>query len=267
MSLLLRMLALLLCLFAGCAGAGETISLRIAALPDNRHVYYTELLQQSLRAIGYELHIDYVDDVPQPRIWNMVANKQLSVIWGVQTDARDRTYTAVLNPLTNGLMGQRVLLVRKGQEDMFRNVRTLDDFRRLGKIGGAGVDWFEVELWKLNGLPLYVKTGNWRQMFAMLASGQRGIDYMVRGVTEVSSEVLLHEGVAVERNLMLTHERDMRFYLSPDAARYRPLLERALAEADKSGLKKKLIAQYLLPGVEGLNLDKRVRLKLAMPPR
>ncbi|WP_083748596.1 hypothetical protein [Pelomonas sp. KK5] len=236
--------------------------MRLVALPDNRHLYFTHLLEESLRAAGHEPVLTIVANVPQPRIWEMVASNQLSLIWGVQSRARDAAYASVANALTNGLAGQRILLVRKGQEQAYAGVRTLDDFRRLGKVGGLGAGWFDVDAWRSNGLPLYVKPGDWRQMFAMVASGERGIDYIARGASEIVNEVRAHPGLAIEQNLVLVHDHDMRFYLSPEAARYKPVIEEALAQADRSGLKKRLIERYLMPDARGLSLDRRVRLKL-----
>ncbi len=167
-------ITLLLALLCGAAGAAETISLRIVALPENRHVYYARLLEESLRAIGYEPQLVFVRNVPQPRSWDMVARNELSLIWGVQTRARDESYASIAHPLTNGLIGRRILLVPKGQENAYAQVRTLDDFRRLGKVGGAGANWFELEVWKFNALPIYAKAGDWRLLLPMVASGERG---------------------------------------------------------------------------------------------
>ncbi|MES2151241.1 MAG: hypothetical protein V4508_15785 [Pseudomonadota bacterium] len=265
MPLLSLFVCALLLALPGGVGAAERITLRLMALPDNNERYYTKLLEESLRATGYQLHIDYVRNVPQPRIWHMVEHNQLSLMWGVQTRARDAAYASVSNQLTGGLIGQRILLVRKGQEQAYAKVRNLEDFRRLGKTGGVGINWLDADVWKLNGLPVYVKTGDWRQLFPMVASGERGIDYVVRGASEIVNEIKHYDGLAVEANLVLIHDRDMHFYLSPDTVRYRAIIENALAQADKSGLKKELIARFILPDLKTLNLDQRVKIRLNTP--
>ncbi|MEO7494170.1 MAG: hypothetical protein ABIT83_13885 [Massilia sp.] len=247
------------------ARAGETIHLRVAELPDKRHVYYTKLLEESLAALGYKVRYTFVKDVSQPRIWKMVESDQLSFIWGVQTKNRDAEYAFAVNSLTNGLIGQRLMLIPKGQEQAYAKVNSLEDLRRLDKMGSVGINWLEAELWAINRLPVYTKSGDWRELFPMVRSGARGIDYVVRGANEITIEAA-HYGLAVEPRLMLTYDRDMRYYLSPATARYKALFEKALAQADRSGLKKELIARYIGQDLKGLNLDKRVRLKLAMPP-
>lgn len=247
------------------SGAAEIIELRVVALPDNQHMYYVDLLKQSMAAIGHDIKFSFIKGAPQPRELKMLEKDQLSLVWGVQTKRRDGTYAFVVNSLTNGLIGQRVLLVPTNQTNAYAGVTSLDDFRRLDKVGGFGVNWFDAEVWRFNRLPLYIKDGSWHDAFAMMASGTRGIDYLARGVNEISVEAAGRPGVAIEPHLLLTYERDMRFYLSPATARYKGLFEQALAQADRSGLKKELIAQYFAPGLKNLNLDKRLRLKLATP--
>ncbi len=263
---LASLIATLFLLLCGLAQAGERIALRVVTLPQDRHLYYTRLLEESLRAAGYEPELIFVKDVPEPRLWGMVAQDQLSLIWGVQTSARDHDYASIKNALTNGLIGQRILLVKAGHAGDYAQVRTLDDFRKLGKVGSVGVNWFEAEVWNFNLLPLYIKTGDWRRLFSMVENGDRGIDYVVRGAGEIAKEAAEYPGLAIEPHLILSYERDMHFYLSPGAVRYKSIIENALAQADRSGLKKKLMAQYLLPELKNLNLDKRVALKLATPP-
>lgn len=248
----------------GCARA-EQITLRLMPLPDDTHLYYIALLDAALRADGHVLHIDYAERASQPRVWNMVANNKLSLVWGVQTRARDKAYASVANELTNGLIGQRILLVPKGQEQAYAQVRNLDDFRRLGKVGGVGVNWFEAEVWRLNALPMYAKSGDWRQLFPMVASGVRHVDYIARGANEIINEVHNRDGLVVEANLLLVHTRDVHFYLSPQTARYKAIIEHALARADRSGLKKEVIARFFQHDFKALNLDARLKLKLRTP--
>ncbi|MFT4171553.1 MAG: hypothetical protein QM639_03260 [Rhodocyclaceae bacterium] len=250
--------------------AAEPIELRVPTLSAGRHVYYVQLLKESLRAAGYEPHIVLADDMPQPRIWHALAANQISLVWGVQTAERDRRFTAVANPLTNGITAQRVLVVRKGTEDAYAHVRSLDDLRASGKIGGVGEGWYDALLWRANRLPVLVKSGDWRVMYRMLASGDREVDYLVRGVNEAALEIIDQSALTIEPRLLLQHDHDMRFYLSPSNAWLKPILEDALARADRNGLKRRLIARYITPSLQPLGMERRIRINLTgtnLPPR
>lgn len=266
-ALLLLLLTLSTPLLAAVqAGPAKSIALTVVSLPNDRHVYYVRLLEEALRQAGYTPDIQIIQGAPQPRIWQMLASNQISLMWGVQTTARNKEFASVENDLTNGLIGQRVFLVREGEQDMFAHVHSLAQLRQTGMIGGVGEGWFDAELWPLNKLPVYIKGGDWRLMFRMVANGERDVNYVVRGVNEIINEVREYPGLAIESNLVLQHDRDMRFYLSPEAAALKPVLQEALAKADRSGLKKKLIKQLIMPELDVLHLNKRTRLKLVSPP-
>lgn len=246
--------------------AADAIHLRIARLLNDRHVYYVALIREALREDGHPVDITLVDSMPQLRLWSAVHDGQLSLIWGVPTQEREQQFIGVDNRLTNGLVGERVLMVRKGMADDYARVRTLDDFRALHKVGGAGEGWFDVELWQRNRLPLMVRKGDWSVLFRMVAQGDRGVDYIIRGANEVVFDSKANPDLEIEPHLVLSHDRDMRLYLGPGNAALKPVLEHALARADRSGLKKRLIAEYLLPSVASLHLDERVHLDLDTPP-
>lgn len=247
------------------SAVGEVIDLRLPTLSSGRHVYYVKLLEESLKAAGYVPRITLVDPMPQPRIWHALAAGQISAVWGVQTDTRDRDFPSVVNALTSGVIAQRVFVIRAGTESAYASVTTLADLRATGKIGGVGEGWYDAELWQFNRLPVLVKPGDWQAMYRMVANGDRNVDYVVRGVNEAVDEIGSLPGLMIEPNLVLVHDRDMRFYLSPSNAALAPIIEDALARADRSGLKRKLIAQYILPTLAPLKLDKRHRLVLTPP--
>ncbi|MFA9439980.1 substrate-binding periplasmic protein [Uliginosibacterium sp. sgz301328] len=245
--------------------AGEVIDLRLPTLSSGRHVYYVKLLEESLKAAGYVPRITLIDPMPQPRIWHALAAGQISAVWGVQTETRDRDFPSIANALTSGIIAQRVFVIHAGTESAYADVNTLADLRATGKIGGVGEGWYDAELWQFNRLPVLIKSGDWQAMYRMVGNGDRNVDYVVRGVNEAVDEISALPGLVIEPNLVLVHDRDMRFYLSPANAALAPIIEDALARADRNGLKRRLIAQYILPTLAPLKLDKRRRLLLTPP--
>lgn len=248
------------------ASAGKSpIVLRLSGLQNNRHVYYVALLEQSLKAAGYPVQIELLPPIPPLRLWSDVKAGNITLVWGVQTAERDQDLIGVNNRLTNGLIGLRVLMVPKGSEDAYANVRSLKDLRALKKVGGAGEGWFDVELWRLNNLPLVVRNGDWNHLFRMVAAGDRRVDYIIRGAHEAVADLQANPDLVIEPHLLLAHERDMRFYLGRGNSALAPILEQALARADRSGLKKRLIAEYLQPAMTELKIERRQRLQLTTP--
>ncbi|MBW3694960.1 hypothetical protein EK599_04605 [Vibrio sp. T187] len=262
----MRYLTLFLCLFCTISYADpHSITLKLPAVKDNIHLYYHELLQRSLALIGVELVIEIpTEHIPQKRMVKMVEKDQLSLIWLIQTDERDKKYGYIDVPLTNGLIGHRVLLIPKGSQRYYQSISDLSELQKSGLVGGLGMNWYDEKVWKANDLPVYIQDGEWRALYEML-SGSGEVNYFPRGVTEVVNEALFNPQLEIEKSLLLVYERDFRFYLSESATRYQPVLERALQHARKTGLIDEMVAKYWRNDFEELQIDSRTRIELRSP--
>jgi hypothetical protein len=152
--------------------------------------------------------------MPQGRVIQELHRRggAVDVMWTMTTTEREQMMIPVRIPLYEGLIGMRLLLVRRADLPLFAQVRTLADLRRLVAIQGH--DWPDTDILRFNGLP--VTTGsNYINLFSMLHS-HRG-DYFPRGVTEIWNEARSSAplGAVVEPNLMLRYPAAMYFFVSP----------------------------------------------------
>ncbi|OHD17830.1 MAG: hypothetical protein A2086_12525 [Spirochaetes bacterium GWD1_27_9] len=262
-----KIILLMIFIMIGLFVFSEEIVLTTVELSDGTHNYYHELLTKALEAKGHKLTLNIEKSLPQPRIVNYFENEKLSIHWLIQTKERDTKYIPVEVDITNGLTGNRILFIGKNKQKDFDNVKTLEDFRNLNKIGGLGKNWFDVEVWKANNLKYFEKEGEWRDLYKMLKDGNMGIDYFSRGVQEIVVESALHPYLDIEKNIVLIYNKDFRFYLSKSAKKYKKFLEESLVEAKKSGLIDKLIRKYFLDVFDKnkINLDGRIKIKLTTP--
>ena len=242
----------------------STLQIRVPALANNRHAYFVRLLEMSTAAIERQAEIVVVENIHQADLWDQVRSGELDVLWGGRTESRDQIFRRVDSRVTNGLTCMRVIIVKRGREAEFTSAQSLNDLRALNKICGTGESWFH-ELWQGNELPAYDLPGDWNSLFQMLKDDDPRIDYITRSVTEAAADLLRHPELAAEPNLLFVHNRDMRFYITPAAIEIQALLDEALITADESGLKKQLIAEYLLPLSESLNIGARQRLRMVTP--
>jgi hypothetical protein len=114
-------------------------------------------------------------------------------------------------------------------------------------------------------LPLYEHTAPWNTIYAMVAAENRHVDYLPRSVIEVVEEARAHPDLMVEPNLLMDYKGDFAFYLTASVASYRPIIERALKEAEATGLKARLIEETFGADIKALNLNRRLRLPLSSP--
>lgn len=249
------------------ASAVAPLELRMAVVSDGRADYFVRLLEESLKLIQQPYNIQYVKDIPARRMWWMLGQGDINLFYGMQTKEKDndKQLVPVRNPLTNGLVGQRVLLIRRADQQTFAQVRSVDDLKRTGLIAGFGAGWGDTKVWKASGLPLYEHAAPWSTVYAMTAAGNRHVDYLPRGVIEVLTEARAHPELVVEQQLLLEYPADFGFYLSPSVASYRPIIERALKAAQASGLKARLIDEAFGADIKALNLNRRLRLRLSSP--
>lgn len=271
---MLRSIVVLACvLLVPSAGAAPgpspvPLELRMAVSSDAHARYFSRLLEESLQLIHQPYRIRYLKDIPARRMWWMLGRGDINLFYGMQSQDKDgsKRLVAVRNGLTNGLIGQRVLLIRRADAGAFARVRSVADLQRTGLIAGFGAGWRDAGIWRAAGLPVYEHGAPWQTIYAMVAARNRNVDYLPRGVIEATDEARAHPQLAVEQHLLIEYEGDMVFYLDASAAAYRPIIERALKEAEASGLKARLIEEVFGADLKALDAHRRLRLRLPTPP-
>jgi hypothetical protein len=166
------------------------------------------------------------------------------------------------------LIGKRVLLIKKGNQHSFDNIKNLEDFRKSNLVGAMGKSWFDIKVWQENDLNYKEHMGNWKHIFDILSLRTR-YDYFSRGLNEIRIEEKEHSLLEIEKKLVLIYDRDFIFYLSkegPNAgSKYKNIIESALKKAKKSGLIKRLVRKYWAKDFEALDYDNRIKLYLKTP--
>lgn len=243
------------------------ISMSVFTLTDQSHNYYLELLDKSLEAIGYSLELELLADVSRRRREFMLDQDDTVCLHRfLQTEERDRRWYSIDIGLTDSLVGKRILFIKRGNQHLFDQVQTLDDFRSLNFVGGFGEGWFDIDIWEHNDLLYYIKKGEWNHLYYMLDGGNRGIDYLSRGFTEILYEAELYSFLDIEERLILIYDRDFHFYLSDKAGElYGEIIKEALFKAEESGLMDQLIRKYWNDSFDILHYDERVKIFLESP--
>ncbi|TBW57625.1 hypothetical protein EZI54_06175 [Marinobacter halodurans] len=220
--------------------------------------YLSELLTRVLEADGYDVDIVKVSDVSPARLEWLLEQGMISVMMMGETASRNARFRAVRVAMTDNLMNQRILFIPKGQQDQYNQVKSLDDFRALGVVGGMGSSWLDYQIWLANKLPVIGMPGEWRRLYDMVAVGNRGIDYLPRGAQEMASEWREHPNLDVEQRLVLVYNKDHVLYISPrDEELYRTL-NRLMPEASRTGLIHTLARKHYRAVFEPpINLAKR----------
>ncbi len=266
MTLSRLLLGLLAILFWTCAGRADPVVLRLPVTPSGNHVFYHELLAAAFEAAGTPVEIEVVEGPTKLRLSRMLVRGDITVLWMVRSETRDQQFVPVPIPLTGGLIGQRVLLIRPEDQQRFDTVRSLEDLRTLGMFAGMGRDWVDRAIWAVNGLPATAPTADWRLLYGMMEARNRNVDYIPRGITEIVAEAHGHPTMAIEKRLILQYARDQQFYVSPVAAFLAPALERGLIILQRNGTFTTLLDKHFGYLREAVDMRNRLVLTLQDAP-
>lgn len=247
----------------------DIIKLYIPIVEDSpeQHIFYHDLLKTVAEEAGLKVEL-ITKKEPQLRIKDDFDNGDFSIFWMVESAERNEQYEPIEVGITNGLIGNRILFIKDGDQPLYDKVNTLDDFRNLKLVGGMGEKWFDVNVWKANNLLYQEEPGTWQSIFKKIPLG-RDYNYFSRGLNEILVEAEQYPNLAIEKRLVLVYERDFRFYLSktgPHAgAKYKEALQNAFEKAEKSGTIERMVRKYWAEALETLDFDNRIKLNLITP--
>jgi hypothetical protein len=202
---------------------------------DPQLIYVRRLVTLALERAGFEAAVKLVDlEMAQARslIELSRGDGPLDLMW-TMTD-RERESSGLLPvriPIDRGLMGWRLLLVRRNDLSRWERLKGLSGLRQL--LAGQGHDWPDTEILRANGLKV-ATSSSYDSLFRMLANGR--FDYLPRAIMEVDAELTdnRHPQLAIAPNLMLHYPAASYLFVSPrrpDLARQLSSgLERAVAE-------------------------------------
>jgi hypothetical protein len=243
--------------------------IRLTLAPYDNYDFMTDLLSQSLKAEGHILEISRLKAKPtSARLLVMLKKNDVSLIWRGQSESRDKQFDYVDFAPTNNLKGHRILLIPPSEQDQFNKITTLDQFRALRKVTLFGATWSDVKIWEKNNLRFKTVSGDWRKkIFRMLKAENRGIDYLAKSILTAVKDLDTFPSLTAEKRLLLVYESDFRFYLSPNTARYKTLIERALKHSATNGLRSRLLRKYFgkVFDADGFAFEERLKLQLQLP--
>jgi hypothetical protein len=268
--------ALILC-FACCAllaqmGAhAQMIYVYGYIHPDDQDTYLHALLDAALRRTSdkwgaYELRS--VAEAPRNRQIRELETGGGGITMAILGTAHDveKHLRPVLIPVDKGLVGYRLLLVRRSEAERFASVRSLAELKPLSF--GQSFVWDDVDIFKANGLSVQVGD-DFEGLFQMLARNR--FDALPRGVGEIGREFAEHSalypGMEIEKSLMLHYPLPIYFWFArnPAGERLARRLEEGLRAMIEDGAYDRIFWKYHRAALSELGLDRRRVLRLDNP--
>lgn len=236
---ILRALLLLCSCSVGVALAASRPYVVVIQVPvaDNGGSYFTDLLQLILNASKspdevVQLHFN---DKPlsQARwIAAVLQGTDNDVLWTMTNKEREETMRAIRVPLLKGLMGYRLLVIRKGDEAVFAPIKTKEQLLMLN--AGQGIHWPDTDILRANQFHVVEAIAK-ENLYKMLMV--KRFDFFPRGLTEVNleDEFITPKHLLVEPHLMLHYPTDLYFFVNKKNTALAARLEKGWAIIQKNG--------------------------------
>lgn len=165
-----------------CSCLSQAADLRLCQHAPEKYAYRLELTELILARTAATFGARQIArpeqaDPPQERCLHLLQSQQVDVAFVPPTAERLRDFAVIPVDLHQGMLGYRLLLIRRDQAERFARVQTLEDLRQLR--GGFGSQWSDFSVFAANGLPV-VGMANPNNLLAMLSQGR--FDYYHRGL-------------------------------------------------------------------------------------
>ena len=158
------------------------------------------------------------DPLSVPRLLQEMSrpNGAINVMARATDPELERKFQPIRIPIDRGLMGMRLLVVRKADLPRFAAVHTLNDLKRFS--AGQGKGWVDPEVLSTAGISV-VESPSPETLYAMLDAGR--FDFFPRALDEAAREYedqrKARPGLAIEPTLMLRYPLPRYFFTRRDA--------------------------------------------------
>lgn len=170
---------------------------------DPRKQYCFVILQMALQRAG-GTYVARLSEFRMPQARAMLRlqrGEDIQVFCSMTTAEREQVMLPITIPIDKGLLGWRLLLINKEQQDRWARNMPTAEIKALR--AGQGSDWPDTGILRSNGYSVYA-TSSYDSLFKML--GSKRIDYIPRSVSEVWDEADFHrKALSVEPTLALRY--------------------------------------------------------------
>lgn len=235
---LVRQLGFILLIYCSAAIAAEprpyVVDVPTAAIDGEYFADLLALVLNASKAPDERIDIRFAtDQLSQARWLAAVAqSKGNAIIWTMTSKAREETLRTIRFPLIKGLMGYRVLVIRKGDEAKFVKVKTKEDLMKLS--AGQGMHWPDTDILRANNFYI-VEAMAKENLYKMLAA--KRFDFFPRGISEISVEqdLIDSQRLRVEPHILLHYPTDVYFFVNKNNTELATRLEKGWSIILKNG--------------------------------
>jgi ABC-type amino acid transport substrate-binding protein len=264
MSIVSRLLASLLLAWHVAAVGAEIVRFPKPEFEgDPRYDYVVELLQLALSKVSTEYRIERTQVAmnQERQVSELEAGRTIDVGPIPSSPEREARLLPIRIPLNKGMLGWRLGLIRKGDEELLAGVKTLKDLQ--GVRLAQGQEWPDTKILQANGLSV-ITAPRYAGLFKMLEA--KRFDYFPRSIMEIWDEQANHaDTLVVEPHLALHYYYDAYFMVNRKNTTLARDIRDGLETAIRDGSFDKLFQQYFGERIRKAHLERRTVIELRNP--
>ena len=197
---------------------------------DYRQGYYVKLLSLLLDKTADEYGVTQLKPsdktMPQSRAIKQLTHKQgIDIFWTVTSSEREEELIPIRIPLLKGMLGYRVLMIRKEDRTKFSAIDNLEDLKAFN--AGQGHDWPDTKILQANLLKV-ITASTYNGLFSMLHA--KRFDFFPRGINEAWQELARQNNSAlmIEQHLLLHYPSPIYFFVNKEKQQLAKRIEKGL---------------------------------------
>ena len=264
MSMMSRLFACMLLAWQVAAVGAEVVRVPAPEFNgDHRMDYAIQLLQLVLSKTGteYRLQVAQVLMNQDRGALELEAGRLIDVCALPTSAEREARLLPIRIPITKGALGWRIGLIRKGDQELFAHVNTLQDLKGV-RLAQAR-DWPDTKIFQANGISVITAPAS-EGLFKMLEA--KRFDYLPRDPLAIWEEQENNaDELAVEPHLALHYYQDSFFMVNRKNTRLAQVIHDGLERAIRDGSFDKLFQQYFGEQIRKAHLETRTVIELQNP--
>jgi hypothetical protein len=240
--------------------------LRMSQGMNSIEIYAKGLLKLALSKIP-DNNYDWQEPVPnttEERMVSQLIDNEIDIVWYASTEDLEKRLLPIRIPMYRGLLGYRILMIKKGNQYKFDGVKTLADMKRFSL--GQGHFWADSDVLEANGLNV-TRVMKYESLMYM-TDGER-FDAFPRGAHEPWSEMERYAQLEldVERNILFAYTNPFYFFVNKNNTKLAQDVEKGLRIAIADGSFKEYFFNdpTVRDVMEKANLKSRTLIRLNNP--
>lgn len=189
-------------------------------------------------------------------------NKRYSIHWLNSNAKREANLIPIRIPLFKGLIGWRLLFIKKGQQTRFTPVTSLTQLQSM--TPGQGHDWPDTAILRANHFTVETSP-KWDALFRMQAVGR--MDFLPRSIIEIWREqrIFQHLNIEIEQTLALQYPAAYYFFTSKQNTKLAEVVAMGLMRAIEDGSFDRNFYAHFGEIIDRANLNQRRVIQLHNP--